>query len=369
MKKIYSLLLAFSLVLAVLPVLAQTMGAYVNYRDRLIVFDDGVFKEIEYQKPHAVKVGGNYVAYLDNTDNLKVYQNGQVKTLEGSRNIDPTVTNYFLGYKVAGALKVYHDGKLTPLCYNTGAHIVQDSIVAWFDEVNMTLNIYENGETIILEDALALDPINNFKAGDNILAYITNVERKFKIYYDGGVWIINDFVPKDMEYKVGRDLVAYQDVSDKTFKAFYKGETYDIENFMPKRFEVGDEILAYVDVADNLKVFEGGQIYTAAEFAPDKIFVQDSLVMFEQQGFLWAFKDGKTHQVTRYIPKQWRASWGTIAFLDQNGFIRVFQDGEENMLSRDETVNEFDVNRNVIVFKVGVNTNKVWYKGRLYQNE
>jgi len=124
-----------------------------------------------------------------------------------------------------------------------------------------------------------------------------------------------------------------------------------------------------VDVGDYLKVFEGGKIYTAAEFAPDKIFVMDSMVVFEQLGFLWCFKDGQTYQVARYKPEQWRASWGTIAFLDQNGFIRVFRDGKEEVLSRDERVKEFDLNRNVIVFKVGVNTNKVWYNGKIYQNE
>lgn len=361
-------LISLTLLTIAAPSFCQTMGAYVNYRNKFIVFEDGVFRSAEYQKPMAFRVGGSYVAYLDNAENLKVFQNGRAIKLEGARSIDPVVTNHLMAYTIAGVLKVFDSGKTRTLCYNTGQHVVQDSIVAWSDMVNQTLNIYERGESVILEDGLAAEPINNFKAGDNILAYITNFERKFKVYYQGEVWEINDYVDEDMRYEVGRDLVGFEDVSTRTFNAFYQGQVYDVEDFMPREFKVGDGIMAYIDVADDLKVFEDGMIYTAADFAPESFLVQDSLVIWKQQGFLWCFKDGQTHQVARYIPQQWQASWGTIAFIDQNNNISMFKDGQVSVLTR-ENVREFDLNRNVIVYKTGVNTNKVWYKGRVYEGE
>lgn len=365
MKRSISILVFVCLIV---PSFAQTMGAYVNYRNKFMVFEDGIFRSAEYQVPKAFKIGGNYVAYLDNADNLKIFRNGRSVKLEGTRSIDPTVTNYFMGYTVAGVLKVYDDEKLKTLCYNTGEHVVQDSIVAWSDRVNQTLSVYEYGKTTVIEDGIAGEPINNFKAGDNILAYVTNVERKFKVYYDGDVWDVNDYVDPNMRYGVGRDLVAYEDVSSRTFNAFYQGNVYDIEDFMPKKFVVGDGIMAYIDIAENLKVFEGGKIYTAADFAPDNFLVQDSLVIWQQQGFLWCFNNGQTYQVSRYIPRQWKASWSTLAFIDQNNNISMFKDGQVSVLAR-ENIREFDLNRNVIVYKTGVNTNKVWYKGKVYEGD
>ena len=65
-----------------------------------------------------------------------------------------------------------------------------------------------------------------------------------------------------MVYEAGRDIVAFLDVPDQTFKVFYRGEVTELETFTPKSFQVGDEILAYVDNLGKLKYFENGKVKT-----------------------------------------------------------------------------------------------------------
>ena len=82
-------------------ILAQVGGlaAYSDYQRRFYIFDHREKKMVEEQQVKSFKVGGNCVAYVDYGDNFKVYENGNVKTLEIG-----TVRNYVAtDYLVASA--------------------------------------------------------------------------------------------------------------------------------------------------------------------------------------------------------------------------------------------------------------------------
>jgi len=77
---------------SVISLKAQSIAAYVNYRDQFVVFDDGETKVLEQLPPQSFKIGPDYLAYIDNISNLKVYYEGKVET------IDPgVVLKYFAG--------------------------------------------------------------------------------------------------------------------------------------------------------------------------------------------------------------------------------------------------------------------------------
>src|SRR5688572_17426516 len=56
--------------------LAQ-LAAYTDYRGYFHVFDKGVYHQLEYLPVKSYKVGGNAVAYVDNTNELQIYYNGE----------------------------------------------------------------------------------------------------------------------------------------------------------------------------------------------------------------------------------------------------------------------------------------------------
>ena len=68
-------LLAFILILlfATENLFSQHMGYYIDAKDRLMVYDDGEKKQIEYKPPRSIKVGDFIIAYVDHTGEFKIY--------------------------------------------------------------------------------------------------------------------------------------------------------------------------------------------------------------------------------------------------------------------------------------------------------
>jgi hypothetical protein len=61
---------------------SQHLAAYLDYRDRFMVFDRGETKEVENYKVISFQVGGNCIGYQSYGNDLKVYYKGAVRTLE-----------------------------------------------------------------------------------------------------------------------------------------------------------------------------------------------------------------------------------------------------------------------------------------------
>jgi len=345
-------------------IFGQHMAAYLDFRDRFIVFDRGETKEIENYKVTSFQVGGNCIGYHSYGNDLKVYYNGSVRTLEHIPPTEYTVTDYLMGYSMYSILKVFDDGEVKTLCKNTNGYIIEDSLIVYYNEVQQVLNIYQDGETRTLEDGLMQWPIKSYSSGDNILAYVTEFDNKFKIFYRGEVLVVDDNVVETV-YKAGRDIVGFMNLATNAFMVFYKGKYYDLEAFAPKSFQMGDEMMAYVNDQGDFKVFENGELVTISSFEPEHYELIDSTLVFIEDGFLKTWCNGQIYEVERYVPPVYRVSEKTIAYIDVNKRIKAFRRCEPINISY-EMVNSLEMIRNLIVFNVGVNTVKIWYNGKLY---
>ncbi|MCB0787361.1 MAG: hypothetical protein KDB88_05660 [Flavobacteriales bacterium] len=350
-----------------LATFAQDVSAFLDYMGRLYVFDRGVIKQIEGIRPKSFAVGGDYVAYADARGDLKVYVDGRDRVIDRTVLGVPTVTDHFLGFETAGVLKVF-DGEIHTLCGNTAGYVVEDSVAAFRDGVRQTLNAYYKGRIIQLEDVLAGDVVNAWKAGDNVIAWVSARERNFKVFYRGETQVLGDLV-SSMDFKCGLDIVAFQDPYDQGFKVFHKGVVYDLEGQMPVRYEVGKGTLAYLDLTGALKVFQEGMIYTARDFEPDSWQIVDSLVIIEDLGQFRVFSEGKLHTLGgQFIPSLWEASWGSIAYLDNNNAIRVWRNEVEGVIDRGQPVRELRMHRGLVTAVLGTNNIKIWWRGRSYSH-
>ena len=363
MMRILTVLMA---VLAMLPLQAQDVTAFIDYIDLLYVFDRGIIRQIEPRKPIAVHVGGNYLAYTDNRDDLKVYRNGRTQVVDHASDLEPIVTDHLLGFKVAGILKIF-DGRPRVLTPNVGMFVVEDSLVAFKDEVQRAIYVYYDGEVTKLEDQLAGNALVQWKTGDNLVAWVSAFDRLFKVYYHGHVYELSDLVT-DMDFKCGLDIVAYRDAYDHTFKVFHQGQIYDLEERMPQRYEVGKGILAWLDLTGALKVFEGGKVHTAMEFEPQRWEVVDSLVVIEDRSFFNVFNRGRFHEVERIIPHKWQASWGTLAYVDVDRSLKVWRNGTTEVIMRGQPVQEFRVDRGLVLARLNVRTARIWWRGEIYDH-
>jgi hypothetical protein len=178
--------------------------------------------------------------------------------------------------------------------------------------------------------------------------------------------VLDDYV-QDLVFEAGRDIVAYMDIPDPGLKVFFKGEEYELEPFNPKSFQVGDEIMAYVDNLGRLKFFENGEVKEISSFEPEFYTIEDKVLVYEEQGFFKTYCNGQVYVVERYIPQPYRVDWNTIAYLDQSGFVKLFQNCESSTISY-EKVKEISLIRDLVIFVQGINKTKIYFNGQIYEH-
>ena len=362
MKRILLLLL---LVFIVSESQAQKITAYINFRDYFVVFDDGRSEVLEVMPPKSFKVGPNYLAYIDNVGNLKVYYEGKVE------NLDPgVILNYYAGddyliFEKYQQIKVWHNGTLTNLGNNVTAWKGSDSLIAFYDSNYKNFHLFYHDTEYDLADGLVEAPIEDYAVGNNIFAFIDKYQLTFTVFYKGD-YIDLSTVIREVDYKVDADIVAYTDDETNTFKAFFKGDVYDLETLPPKDYKVGHGMVAYISQNQEFIVFYNGDKYRVLNYEPEYFDVKDSLVAFNNQGFLNVFFNGKTTELTRYIPPAIEWDWSTLAYVDDNLKIQAFMAGERKFIIN-ETIREIYTDRDIIAIRYGNQNWSIYYRGKLYE--
>jgi hypothetical protein len=92
------------------------------------------------------------------------------------------------------------------------------------------------------------------------------------------------------------------------------------------------------------------------------------MLVYEQQGQLWAFYQGQNFLVENYIPSSYKFHQGIIAYFDQNGYLNLFNNGEKSILTY-KNVNDYKVLRKIVIYNEGMNTTKIYYNNKTYSVE
>lgn len=345
---------------------AQGLAAFSDLQYKFYVFDAGKITKVEDLRVQSFQIGGNCIAYIDNSGELKAYYRGDIYSLDnGGEVIKYVATDYLLGYKIFDFLKVFENGKVTTLCTAVEDYTIQDSLIAWYDRVEQRIKAYYKGEIVILEDGLLSFPVDNFRSGDNILAYVTTADNSFKVFYRGETQVL-DYFGDNMIYRAGRDLVAFMDVPRNIFKVFYKGEIFELEYFKPKSFMTGDGTVVYVDNSGNFKIFENGVVNEILSYEPDSYLVVDNVMIFIDAGQFKTWCDNYVQVIERYIPSEYILDWHTIGYIDENQNIRAVQNCEKFVVTYDR-VQDISLIRDLIIFDTGAGAYQIYYLGRFYE--
>jgi len=342
-------------------IFSQNIAGFSDYQNRFYVFDEGNIRQLEFQPVKAFDVGDKCMGYITNAEHFKVYYNHL--TFDVSPFVNSyKVTDNLITYQVGTQLYVFEDGKKHLLSKFVGNYLAGDSLVVFFDTENYYFQAYYNGKMIYLEDGLLFANTAFFKVGSNILGYI-DAYQNFKVFYQGETYELEQ--TPHIIGKVGRNIMAYIDPITEFLKVFYKGEVSELETFKPKSFQVGYEKVAYVTDMDDFKLFDDGEIYDIASYKPDFYELKDEMLVYHQQNQLYAFYKGEQYLIENFIPVSYEINDNAIAYLDQNGYLKLFMNGEIITLSY-EKINEYKVHRNVVIYNEGMNTTKVYYKGKTF---
>lgn len=391
MKKIF----LFITLLLSLSAFSQQMVVYSDYLGNVQLFDGGRFEEIEHMPLKTYKIGNSSIAYEDNANNFKIYYNHYAFSIADFVT-KYHVTDNLIAYNLNSQLKVFDNGSNKTLSVQADDNYkVGDDLVAFYDKLSKIFSVYYNGEIIPLDDALASDEITKFDVGENTLVY-KDAHGYLHIFYQEEVYELL-FAERLKSYSVGRDVVAFVETPINNFQVFMQGEFYELESFEPRSYKVGDGFVAYIDLNDYLKVFNGEETVTVSfdaseidsfntsdtvsfnesnadtfdtlSFDESNIaYVEDELLIYSVQNYFKVYWNKNTYTLENYIPESYEYDQNIIAYIDEHGYLKVFDRGVQKILSY-EPIKEFGCHGNLVYYSFGVKSNGIYWNGKIYSGE
>ena len=341
---------------------AQNLNCYSDVRNYFYIFDDGRLVEAEYMPVKNPQVGGNSVAYIDNSSNFRIYYNG-TSTLEADNKPDHYYeTDNLVVYDFEKRLSVFDRGQSSVLSYQRGKFAVGDSLVIFYDTISFTLKIYKDGQIREAEALYDKAPPTNLKAGDNLAAWV-NYNSFFKAYFNNQTYELENNPPS--HFKTGNNTIAYVDGATQNFKVFYRGTVFFLESFPPASFKVGDDLIAYVDNQGNFKVFYLGELSTINSYAPQYYDVTDHMVIYGDDRNFLAFYNGKSTKLESYKPESYQIDFNGVAYKDRTSHLRFFSEGSLKDVSS-QIINSYQLTRNVLMYNTGMDEVHFFSNGKNY---
>ena len=225
---------------------------------------------------------------------------------------------------------------------------MNDSLLVYYDDSQSTLNIYYNEHVSNAENAYLSKP-KFIKTGSNIAAWI-NQSNQFIVFYRGTTYQLDNIPP--LAFEVGRDILAYIDEYERRFRLFYNGDTAIVEEFIPDSFKVGFGIMAYVDNLGNFKVFSNGKTIKILSDRPDFFYVQGNVIVYSYNNSFNIFYNDKIFKLQNRAPDDFQLGNYGIAWIDESGRLMLFHKGNMNTVSY-EIIKKYSLNGNVLKYEVG----------------
>ena len=346
---------------------AQGLAPFTTQQDRLFAFDNGAFTELSTRKPSMVRNIGGRLIYLTENGDLVLYDEGRMQTIERGTRPKVIASDGMAAYYVGTSLKVIGTNGAKSIAYNCADFNVQDSLIAFHDNAQHILGMYWNKQVLTVADVMSESDRPQWLAGPNTLLFYDHERRTIYLTYRGETFELcrtSDFA----RVSTGGDIVAYVNGDDQTFHVFDHGQDNMIHDFAPQNFQAGDGLVGFVDVNGALRCYNNGMLYDVSDFAPEQYWVQDSLLLFVEQGMLKVFRGDRVEVLERYIPEKWKVFGGLIVYLDLNRTVRSWQAGKRTQLSKEAAIADFELHRDVVLWRSNAGTTKVWWQGKVYEH-
>jgi hypothetical protein len=274
-----------------------------------------------------------FSAYTDIRNEFYAFDNGALHRLEGLAPVN---------VKIGRSGILYHDNqRILKLYRDGGMQTVTDLFTSQF-EVSDNLMLFRSANMIAVIDDGQVTTLSGlcdrYALGDSIVVFYDNNRSTFNAYYHGKTTELESVLntnTNDFQFgtsaKVSDNICAYINFNDQ-LKVFFQNNIETIENQVVNSFEVGRNTVGYVDINNIFKVYHKGQVYTLDPFKPKSYMVGDDIVAFQSSdGYFKVFYNGQLFTMGYYEPKYQLAD-RVLAFQDLNGFFKVFYDGAQVMV-------------------------------------
>jgi hypothetical protein len=274
--------------------------------------------------------GQNLSAYSDYKNYFYAFDNGPNFELESQP---------IKSYKVGGNAVAYVNGTDNFRAYYKGDtydllsiaptdYAATDNLVVYYRD--MILNVFDNGNRKTLSGYTT-----SYMAGDSIVGFYDLNNSMLRAYYNGQVQDLENILGREVDsikFKVGDNIVAYVNAADQ-FKIFYREHLINLESNAPSSFQAGRNIVSYVDgYTQNFKIFYNGMSYTVENMPPSSYITADDMVAYvSNTGDFKIFYQGQLLKVSSFAPVFYDAQDKVIVFFD-NKFFTAFYNGKVTTL-------------------------------------
>jgi hypothetical protein len=236
--------------------------SYKSYSNIGVLYENQV-KIIERLANDQWWYDDSILAWTSNINDLKVFYNGEVKTVENlpPQLIDPD--NAAAGYKCkigdnilayidrSGYLKTYYHGSLRVVeTYEPTTWLVDRDLIAYIDNIG-NWKFYYKGQPY----ETAINNTSAYWTGEGFLAYYT-VLGQLAIWYDGAEQILSQDRAKDI--LVHENMIGYTDMGN-NFYVWYQGKKTLLDRIQPQEMKSDRHILVYKDQYGRLQGFYYGK--------------------------------------------------------------------------------------------------------------
>lgn len=340
---------------------AQPFATYVNLQNELMVWNKGMIHKIDYMPPTLLKTGRVAIPYLDNSRTFKIYYNNAVQKVNAGFTNAFFATDNLVVFLNQKSLNVFDKGVAKNLTQICDQYYIGDSLVMYLDGLKSDYKVYYNGGIQVLEAFVPDSVLSGLAVSDNIIAY-NNFANQFRIFFRGQRIAQEDYPVSSFD--AGRSTVAYVD-ADRRFKIFHNGQTFTIDNFPPQSYHVGDNVVAFVSSDGYFKVFYGDSVRNVGFFNPT-YQVADNIVAFKDpSGYFKVFYKGDYTDMENYYPDNISIQYNSLAYINSSNTLRLFTEGEVYDVTNADLTN-WQLNYDVINYQIGQGIFKVFYKGTEY---
>lgn len=297
---------------------AQPLSAYYDNQNQFFSWDNGMTRKIDYLQPVQYKVGRLAIPYLDNSRNFKIYSQGATQIINNGNTSSFFATDYLVAFLNAKILFVWEKGKITKLSNYVENYYVGDSVLMFFDKIQNEFKVYYNEDIYVLED---------FMVGLDFSVLNKLSEEESQKHYEGQD-VASGQIPM---IQVSDNIAAYVNFAEQ-FKVFYQGEMYQLDDRMIKSFGVGRNIVAYTNAMNEFKIFYNGEDNVIDNFIPYEYQVGDELVAFVSSDNYFKIHYQDSTYVLGYFQPEYNVKDNIVYYKDQSGYFNVFYKGKNYVL-------------------------------------
>lgn len=339
---------------------SQGSAGFYDDRNFFYGYTDGTISKLEYIKIDTFFSARNYIAYIDNVGNFKLFHKSKKYTIIPLPPDKIVVTNFLMAYSRGSFLGVFNGKESKRIqAFVSGNYKVGDSVIAYLDNFNM-LKVYTY-DTV--QDLMLFSIADSFDISDNMVVF-TYQYNELRAFYRGKISTVENFIPRN--YKLARDVIAYNDYLG-NFKVFDKGETYTLENYEIENYEVGNGFVTYSNNVGEWFVFSNGVKTSLLSTHPkSKSIKRNMLVYSDNSGRFYVFYKGNLTLLENYTPRKVEIWDDIVAYEDLYGTVWGFYKGEKIKISKNIAISWNLQNQCVVYYDLAPSIKTVWNNGQYY---